>query len=279
MAANDGQIESGSAAYLFGTGDAELDRLVTQAEVLGPFSNRMLVEAGVPANGQAIDLGCGCLGILHLLAERVGPGGAVVGLDREPRMLEVAREQVQRRRLANVELVQADAARTGLSGGAFDLVHCRALLCNTPHTDAILTEMVRLARPGAVVAAADPDLSDWFCEPGHPAWNALIATFRQATIAGGTDVSFGRQLTRRLRAAGLLEVGLRVDEMVTGPGHPYQVLLPMLIENLRASIVAAGLRSPDELDSLVLALRDHLEGPGTITGSVMLWQAWGRRPA
>jgi SAM-dependent methyltransferase len=36
---------------------------------------------------RAIDLGCGPRGILDLLAERVSPGGQVVGLDADPRTL------------------------------------------------------------------------------------------------------------------------------------------------------------------------------------------------
>jgi len=58
-----------------------------------------------------VDVGCGVLGTLHLLCERVGPDGRVVGVDREPRMIEAARRVTAERGLA-LELAEQDA--TGL---------------------------------------------------------------------------------------------------------------------------------------------------------------------
>ena len=55
---------------------------------------RLLDQVGVRPGWRAVDVGCGPLGILDLLAERVAPGGQVVGLDREPRMLAMARAVV-----------------------------------------------------------------------------------------------------------------------------------------------------------------------------------------
>ena len=43
--------------------------------------------AEVPRGGRAVDVGCGPLGIVPLLAERVGPEGEVVALDRQWEML------------------------------------------------------------------------------------------------------------------------------------------------------------------------------------------------
>jgi SAM-dependent methyltransferase len=52
----------------------------------------LLDQIGVAAGAHTIDVACGPLDVLHLLAERVGPTGRVVGLDREPRMIEMAGE-------------------------------------------------------------------------------------------------------------------------------------------------------------------------------------------
>jgi ubiquinone/menaquinone biosynthesis C-methylase UbiE len=61
------------------------------------------------------------LGVLQQLADRVGPTGRVVGLDRERRMLDTARQVIEQRSLP-AEFLQADATDTGLLGGSFDLV-------------------------------------------------------------------------------------------------------------------------------------------------------------
>ncbi|MFF7651599.1 class I SAM-dependent methyltransferase [Streptomyces sp. NPDC007983] len=76
------------------------------------------------------------------LSPRLGPEGRGVGLDAEPRMIEMARRTVGERHLRNVSLMAADAADTGLPRSSFDLVHTRLFLMNVPHTDDVLDEMV-----------------------------------------------------------------------------------------------------------------------------------------
>ena len=51
------------------------------------------------ADHQHFDLGCGPRGILDLLAERVSPGGRVVGVDTDPALVAMAAEFVAARRL------------------------------------------------------------------------------------------------------------------------------------------------------------------------------------
>ncbi|MDJ0349926.1 methyltransferase domain-containing protein [Cryobacterium sp. PH29-G1] len=56
-----------------------------------------------------LDLGCGTGLNLALLVDAVGPGGTVIGLDRSPAMLTMARRRVQANGWASVRLVEADA--------------------------------------------------------------------------------------------------------------------------------------------------------------------------
>jgi ubiquinone/menaquinone biosynthesis C-methylase UbiE len=82
---------SAPGRYLLGDSPAEIRHLVEQAEVYAKEAAELFDLVGVDAGGAGIDVGCGVLGVLHVLAERTGPNGRVVGLDREPRMVEVGR--------------------------------------------------------------------------------------------------------------------------------------------------------------------------------------------
>ncbi|MBV9534673.1 MAG: hypothetical protein JO321_04575, partial [Solirubrobacterales bacterium] len=83
--------EMGAAGrYLLGDSPEEIRHLVEQAEVYAKEAGELLDLIGLGAGSAAIDVGCGVLGVVHLLAERVGPEGRVVGLDREARMVESA---------------------------------------------------------------------------------------------------------------------------------------------------------------------------------------------
>jgi ubiquinone/menaquinone biosynthesis C-methylase UbiE len=53
---------------------------------------RMLVDAaGVGAGDRILDVACGTGIVARIAADRVGAGGSVVGIDRNPAMLAVAR--------------------------------------------------------------------------------------------------------------------------------------------------------------------------------------------
>jgi ubiquinone/menaquinone biosynthesis C-methylase UbiE len=98
-------------------------------------------------------------GIMNLLSERVGPDGRVVGVEREPRFFEMARTEQNKRDLRNVQLVNADAVKTGLEKNSYDVVHERLVLINIPLAtqQAILTEMLSLLRPSGTIAIEEFD--------------------------------------------------------------------------------------------------------------------------
>ena len=75
----------------------------------------MLDRIDIKPGFRAVDIGCGPIGITEiLLSERVGPDGVVIGVEREPRFFDMAREEQSKRGLRNVQLVNADALNTGL---------------------------------------------------------------------------------------------------------------------------------------------------------------------
>src|SRR5690242_18851016 len=73
-----------NAIYALGSSSGESARLQRQADELAPDSSALLDRIGLRPGDRAIDVGCGPRGIIDLLAERVSPGGRVVGLDGDP---------------------------------------------------------------------------------------------------------------------------------------------------------------------------------------------------
>jgi SAM-dependent methyltransferase len=98
--------------YILGVNEDERTRLLAQAELHAPEARVLLDRVGVAPGWRTIDVGCGPLGVLDLLAERVGPTGTVVGLDRDERMLAMAAQSLAERELHHVRLVQAPADPT-----------------------------------------------------------------------------------------------------------------------------------------------------------------------
>jgi SAM-dependent methyltransferase len=268
-------MRPGRRDYSLGVDDAERARLIAQCALHRAEAEALLDRVGVHAGEHVLDLGCGPLGVLDLLADRVGPHGRVVGIDREARYLAMAARSLRERDLDRVELVGADAGGTGLPDGCFDVVHERLLLVNVPRPADVVAEMVRLTRPGGRVAVQDVDWISWTCEPAHPDWPRLTAA---AAEAWSGDVHIGRRLPALLRDAGLVDVGVQAHIRVFRPGDPYHRLLLRFAEIHRERIVECGALTAAELDGCVERLGAHLDAPGTVTLYATLFQAWGRRP-
>jgi SAM-dependent methyltransferase len=263
--------------YFLGSGPAELDRLRLQAKIYEEHTRWLLDRIPIHSGWRALDVACGPVGIVPLLAERVGPTGEVIGLDSDERMVENAQALVVDQRLTSTQIVLGDARRTGLPSSRFDLVHERLLLINVPDPESVVAEMVRLTRPGGFVVAQEVDTVSWLCEPPHPAWDRLLGAWKIIGSELGKDLFIGRRLPRLLEGAGLVDVGTHVHALVYRGDHPYKMHLLWFMALARDKILEKGLFSPAELSELVDGLRRHLEQPGTLVLAHLLFQAWGRR--
>jgi ubiquinone/menaquinone biosynthesis C-methylase UbiE len=264
--------------YALGRDSDESARLRRQSDELRPQAAELLGHIGLRPGQSAIDLGCGPSGILDLLSAAVGPGGRVVGLDADAAHTAMASRYVSGLGLDNVEVVTADARRTGLPSGRFDLVHGRTLLVTIPDPAEVVTEMVRLARPGGWVASQEPDVEHALCYPPLPAWDRLREILRASFARSGADVLIGRRLTELFREAGLEDIQVAVHAPAYQAGHSRRTLLPDLVRSLRPAIVDLGLSDDQELTEVDRAVREHLADPRTLMMPHLLVAAWGRKP-
>ena len=268
-----------TAVYALGSDPAEAARLRRQSDELGSHSVALLDRVGVRPGQRAIDLGCGPRGIVELLCDRVGSDGRVVGLDRDPALVVLARAFVHERGLANVDIMEADARRTGLPASSFDLVHARTLLINVPDPDSVVAEMARLARPGGWVIAMEPDGAGRVYHPSNPAMDRLHEIFDETYRQNGADPFIGRRLPELFREAGLTDVGVEARADVYPPGHSRRTVRPDLVRSMRAKIVERGIAGEQELRDLDRAAREYLEDPCTLVLPHLFFLTWGRKPA
>ena len=143
-------MSSLSVPYVLGVTLTEQQRLTAQAQNVEPHARWLLDQIGILPGSRSVDFGCGPIGILNLLSERVGPAGVVVGIEREPRFAAMARTELSDRGLQNVTVVVADALKTGLERNSYDFVHERLILINIPlaSQEALLTEMLSVPQAG-----------------------------------------------------------------------------------------------------------------------------------
>jgi SAM-dependent methyltransferase len=273
-----GRSRDANTIYTLGSSEGERARLKRQAGELAADSRSLLDKVGLRPGDRAIDLGCGPRGVLDLLAERVLPGGQVTGLDSDPAATAMASEFVASEGYGEaVQIVTADARHTGLPSDSYDVVHTRTLLINIPDPAEVLTEMVRLAKPGGRVASLEYDMEHALCYPPHPAFTRLCEIFGGVFRRNGADPFIGRRLPELFRAAGLASVQVEARAPVYPPGSTRRTIRADLVRAMRPAVLQMGLATETELDELDAAARAHLEAPDTVTISGLVFLVWGRK--
>jgi SAM-dependent methyltransferase len=268
-----------SDPYLLGYRQAEQERLQIQGRELASEANWLFDQLGIPlAGARVIEFGCGPRGCLDLLAERVGPQGTVVGLERSAEAVRLARQFVADLHLDNVEVLEGDAHATALPRGSFDVATARLVLVNVPEPEQIVAEMVALVRPGGMVALHEADYVSHLCDPPHPAWSRLMQAMETYAQRNGIDLFIGRRVPRLLREAGLVEVQTHPLVSLHPLGHWRRMILWQFVQNLRERLIAQAVLSEVELDELAAGLKHHLEDPNTLVVSHLYLQVWGRKP-
>ena len=105
-----------------------------------------------------LDVGSG-VGHWGQLLARVIPNSAhVQGVDRDPKWVEKAATRAAANGLADSFSYQvAVAEKLPFADASFDLVTCQTILIHMPDPGAVVDEMVRVARPGGLILAAEPN--------------------------------------------------------------------------------------------------------------------------
>jgi ArsR family transcriptional regulator len=108
----------------------------------------------VPAGLRVADVGTGT-GVLALELARLGL--SVVGVDNSSRMIQAAREKLEREQAltSSVEFREADAESLPLADGEVDAAFAHMVLHSVDSPAAVVGEMARIVAPGGAVVAVD----------------------------------------------------------------------------------------------------------------------------
>ena len=260
--------------YILGSDNTEQTRLLEQGELLEQQAATLLDKINIQPGWKVLDNGCGSLGIVHLLAQRVGDSGEVIGLERERDLLDTAQAEISRRNLNNVRFIQGDARESSLPKETFDFIHERLLLMVSPEREQILEQMVQLARPGAFIALEDFDLSSMICYPAHPAWEEMCDAHEKLYQKLGLNRFLGRRLPELLRNAGLEDIQFNVS---TQQANGQRFFL-RFFSGLRDIFFQHNIIEPQRFARIVQEMEVHCDHPDTIEVLPLLCQAWGRKP-
>lgn len=106
----------------------------------------------------ALDVGCGVGHWGRLLVDKMRPGARVVGIDREQAWVDAARDRAAAMGLhERVEYRLGTVESLPFAADSFDLVTCQTVLIHVRDPRLALQEMIRVTRPGGLIAVAEPN--------------------------------------------------------------------------------------------------------------------------
>jgi SAM-dependent methyltransferase len=267
--------------YLMGRSEAETRRLVAQHRLYGPFTRRLLQDAGIEKGMRVLDVGSGAGDVALLAADLVGPTGSVVGVDQDPEVLETASARAEASGLTNVSFYAGDL-RENSPAGDFDAVVGRLVLLYVPDPARMLRKLVEHLVPGGIVAFGDFNFTpeSVVAYPSTPLWTSLWA-WMQAVVRGiGLDPAAGYHLRKIFIGAGLPEPEMNVCSPVGGgPGFLGYDYAAESLRSMLPLILKLGIATDEEveIDTLAERLRaETLETDGVVK-TPNLVGAWARK--
>lgn len=273
MTAHTSPENAPGATYAIEGGELGKRRLDLLAEVMRPSTLRLLEDVGLGPGQHWLDAGCGGGHVTRDLARMIGSAGNVVGFDFDPDVVELAQAAAADEGLDNIELLVADA-RT-IDGGPFDVVYARFLLSHLSEPERVLAHLSQLVRAGGSVVVEDVDFTGSFCHPGDPAYDRYLELYIEVVANMGGDATLGRRLPRLFFEAGLEDVTWNVFQPVHSVG-PYKQMEILTLERIRPALVQHGLASPEEIDGILLSMRQFAADPTTLVSLPRMVQVWGR---
>lgn len=122
--------------------------------MFAPLTRALIKHAGIREGQSVLDVAGGPGEPSLTIAETVGPGGSVTCTDAVPAMVEAAQSEARQRGLTNIQFRQCTADSLPFPDDSFDVVVSRLGVMLFPDPQTAMREMLRVAKPGGVLAFA-----------------------------------------------------------------------------------------------------------------------------
>jgi len=187
----------------FDPADSRDVALYDELPLWSALAGQLLLEHVTLASRRSVlDLGCGTGFPLLELAERLGRGAHVVGLDPWAGALARARSKIDRWCVPNASIARGNGAAMPFEDGAFDLVVSNLGLNNFEDAEGALRECRRVLQPGGILGLSSNLV-------GH--MRELYVAFARVLEAAGDRAGLERLRSHEAHRATVPSLGARLE--------------------------------------------------------------------
>jgi ubiquinone/menaquinone biosynthesis C-methylase UbiE len=206
-----------------------------------------------------LDVGCGPGSITRGLAERLAPG-EVVGIDLSRETLAAARAEAAARGLGNLRYEEGSVYELPFADASFDAAYAHQVVQHLREPAAALREMLRVVRPGGLVAVRDVDWGTVSYWPPDPWLDRFVETHFKTWYRNGGEPRMGRHLRALFNAAGVAD--LQVTASVWCYATPSETIEwgesyaeRLLTSPMGGRAVEYGFATREDLEAMAAAFR------------------------
>jgi len=271
--------------YPFQSSKDERQRLIAQAGLVAPLTERLFEKAGITSGMRVLDIGSGSGDVTLLAAGLVGSRSSVIGADRDAAQVAFAEQRTMAHGLTNVRFMVGDFREIEVSP-AVDAIVGRLVLMYTADPLDALRRVLRNLKVGGVIALQESNVDydgPVLIEPLNCLAAKAAEWFRAGFKHAGVHPRMGMRLFGLMRAAGLdpspdIEMSVPIQQ---GPDGALFSILTSVVRSQIPAIVASGVATKAQIDIETLEQRLIADAPiGGVVGYFNLGHVgvWGRKP-
>lgn len=225
---------------------------------------------------EVLCVGCGPGSILRAISAS-HPTIRATGIDISQKRIEQARARSAG--YPKVQFFCGNATEMQFSRRTFDVVCTRMLLQYLSQKEKAVAEMVRVAKPGAIVLMQDLDGQLIWHYPEDAIMQNAVAQVTGALAESGFDPLVGRKLFWLAQKAGLEKIEVQVEpyHLIAGEIDPTAAQQWKLKLEIARPSMARALGSEKAADEQIRRFMDYLSRPDTLTYS-NLFTITGKKP-
>lgn len=222
----------------------------------------------ISPGGIILEIGCGPLDDVHILAGRCSPGGLVIGSDISSSLVTLAKKAAT---IPNLSYIRMDGQNSGVRDGVCDAVREDRVLQHVQNPQQVIHEMYRVLKPGGSCVLFEPDWENFIIDGADETVTRTILNFWSDQFACG---HIGRKLRRLCLNAGFSDVQVNPRTMIMHTLQEAEAIFTVSENAMRAA--SAGCVTEQAADEYITHLTD-MDRKGLFFGSFTGYLVSGKK--